>query len=51
MVYSQSESSESDTGEFERMYGRKRSKTDLLTMHELDDEFTNFLQGISYHNF
>ena len=27
------------------MYGRRDSKTDLIAMHELDDEFTLFLEG------
>jgi hypothetical protein len=30
------------------MMGRRGSRNDLINMHELDDEFTNFLQGIVY---
>ncbi|CAI2383906.1 unnamed protein product [Moneuplotes crassus] len=38
---------ESELDEIDKIYDRKRSMTDLVTMHGLDDEFTKFLSELA----
>lgn len=45
-LHSHHEKEQSESEEFGGLYGRRGSKTDLIAMHELDDEFTLFLEGI-----